>query len=121
MMILSITLTNTYILYIQLVTPRWHTMALPMKGGKPRNLLVEKSFTIVINPKFKGARAECKYCHKELDRNASRLQIHLDDCIMSIELWCVPDRFLDTKINHHSDLHLKSAPYLLDNLAACMV
>ena len=55
-------------------------MMLPMKRGKPQNLLVDELFTIVINPKFKKARAKCKYCHKELDRNASRLQIHLDNC-----------------------------------------
>lgn len=42
-----------------------------MKGEKPRNLLVDELFTIEIDLKFKEVRAKCKYCHKELDKNAS--------------------------------------------------
>lgn len=51
-----------------------------MKRRKPQNLLVDESFIIVTNPKFKNAKAEYKYCYKELNKNVSRLQIHLDNC-----------------------------------------
>lgn len=55
-------------------------MALPLKGGKPRNPIVYESFIQVINENFKGARVKCKYCQKRLDKNASSLQDHLNVC-----------------------------------------
>ncbi len=53
-------------------------MAVPLKGGKPRNAIVEESFGKINDDRFKGARAACKYCQKELDKNTSRLQNQLD-------------------------------------------
>ncbi len=55
-------------------------MALLLKGGKPRNVLVDESFIQVINDKYKGVRVTCKYCQKELNKNASHLQDHLNIC-----------------------------------------
>ena len=57
-----------------------YTMALPLKGGKTRNALVDKLFIQVINNKYKGVKATCKYCQKKLDKNASRLQDDLNIC-----------------------------------------
>lgn len=55
-------------------------MSLPSKRGKHCNAIVDESFTELINDKFKGGRATCKYCQKELDRNTSCLQDHLNVC-----------------------------------------
>lgn len=55
-------------------------MAVSLKEGKPRNAIVEESFMKIKNDRFRGARADCKYCQKELDKNTSRLQNHLDVC-----------------------------------------
>ncbi len=55
-------------------------MAVPLKEDKPRNAIVEESFRKINNDKFKDARAACKYCQKELDKNTSRFQNHLDVC-----------------------------------------
>lgn len=55
-------------------------MALPLKEEKLQNLLVNESFTDLINSKSKRARVECKYCYKELNRNFFRLHINLNDC-----------------------------------------
>lgn len=56
------------------------SMCLTPKRGKPRNAVVDESFTEVINDKFKGGRDTCMYCQKEFDRNTSRLQDHLNVC-----------------------------------------
>ena len=55
-------------------------MAVPLKRGKPRNTIVEEFFRKINDDIFKGARAACKYCQKELDKNTFRLQNHLDVC-----------------------------------------
>ncbi len=55
-------------------------MAVPLKGGKSHNAIVEESFRKINDDRFKGARAACKYCQKEFDKNTSRLQNHLDVC-----------------------------------------
>ncbi len=60
-------------------------MAVPLKGGKLRNVIVEEFFRKIKDDRFKGARAECKYCQKELDKNTSRLQNHLDVCKSYLE------------------------------------
>ena len=52
-------------------------MALPLKGG---NAIVDESFIQFINDRVKGAKVTCKYCQKELDKNASRLRDHLNGC-----------------------------------------
>ncbi len=55
-------------------------MAVRLKGSKPRNAIVEESFRKIKDDRFKDARAACKYCQKELDKNTSRLQNYLDIC-----------------------------------------
>ncbi len=55
-------------------------MVVPLKGGKPRNAIAEESFRKINDDIFKDARVACKYCQKELDKNTSRLQNHLDVC-----------------------------------------
>ncbi len=53
-------------------------MAVPLKRGKCRNAIVEESFRKINDNRFKGARAACKCYQKELDKNTSRLQNHLN-------------------------------------------
>ncbi len=53
-------------------------MALPLKGGQTRNAVVGELFIQVVNDEHKGAKVTCKYYQKELDKNASRLQDHLN-------------------------------------------
>ncbi len=55
-------------------------MAVPLKGCKPRNIIVEKFFRKINDNGFKGARAACNYCQKELDKKTFQLQNHLDVC-----------------------------------------
>ncbi len=55
-------------------------MAVPLKGGKPRNAIIKAFFRKINDDRFKGARAACKYCQKELEKNSSRLQNHLNVC-----------------------------------------
>ncbi len=55
-------------------------MAVPLKESKPRNAIVEEFFRKINDNRFKGARASCKYCQKELDKNTSRLQNYLEVC-----------------------------------------
>ncbi len=55
-------------------------MVLLLKESKPRNVLVDESFIQVINDKYKGVRATCKYCQKKLDKNTSHLQDYLNIC-----------------------------------------
>ena len=47
---------------------------------KPRNGIVERAFYPVVNATYKNPRKVCKYCHKEMDSNTTRLQEHLDKC-----------------------------------------
>ena len=47
--------------------PLKYIMALQMKKETPQNLWLDESFTIVIKIKFKIARTDYKYCHKEQD------------------------------------------------------
>lgn len=55
-------------------------MALSLKEGKLRNTIIDKSFILFTNNKFKGAKVICKYCQKKLDKNAFQLQDHVNGC-----------------------------------------
>lgn len=48
-------------------------MAVPHKGGKRQNAIVEGSFGKISNDRFKNARAPCKNYQKKLDKNTSWL------------------------------------------------
>ena len=53
----------------------------PQDGFKPKNSVVEKAFTFIINISYKNPRKQrCRYCNKEMDFNTIRLQEHLDKC-----------------------------------------
>ena len=47
---------------------------------KPKNETVDKVFYQVINTSYKNLRKVCRYCHKEMNANTTRLQEHLDKC-----------------------------------------
>ena len=49
-------------------------------GFKSKNEAIDKAFYSVINTSFKNPRKICKFCHREMDFNTTRLQNHLDNC-----------------------------------------